>query len=287
MEKIPALLYNIRMLLIFYEIVFIAVVVFALYVFWKRPSNDRDWSPDQQLLPVVEFKVPPVGGEKILIKNIRHTSYKTAKDYTVSYYDREYDLNKLQKVWLFLTHFTGYKFAAHSFLSFEFEGGEFVSISIEVRKKKGEKYSAVKGLFRQFELMYVIADERDVVKLRTDHHKDNVFLYPLKLSKEKSQELFCDMLKRSNNISQTPEFYHSISNACFGNIVDHINNILPGKMPFDYRVILPENADKYAHALDMIDTDFPINEARKKHQINALAEKYADDPDFSLRIRGR
>jgi hypothetical protein len=158
---------------------------------------------------------------------------------------------------------------------------------LKYEKKRGEKYSAVRGLLRQFELMYVIADERDVVKLRTDHHKDNVFLYPLKLSKEKSQELFRDMLKRANALSQTPEFYHSARNACFENIVDHINAILPGKMPFDYRIIFPQNADRYAYALDLLETDLPISEARKKHLINPLAEKYANDPEFSLRIRGR
>ncbi|MCK9351638.1 MAG: DUF4105 domain-containing protein [Candidatus Paceibacterota bacterium] len=273
------------MLFIFFEILLaigaLAVLIAAFRLLRKLPSLDRDWSPDQKILPSAEFKA----SGKIIIRNIRHVSYQTAKEYTVSYYDREFDLDKLKKVWFFLVHFTGYRGAGHSFLSFEFEDDVFIAISIEIRKKRGESYSAMKGLFRQFEIMYVIADERDVVRLRTDHHKDNVFLYPLKLSKERSQALFCDMLKRSNAIAQTPEFYHSVSNACFKNIVDHINNVLPGKMPFDYRIIFPENADRYAHALDLIDTNLPISEARKKHLINPFAEKYADDPDFSQRIR--
>jgi len=283
MAKKRVFLYNRGMFLILCEAFIAIIAIVAFFIFRKHPSNDRDWSPDQNVLPVAEFK----DGGKILIKNVRHVCYKTATDYTVRYYDREYDINKLKKVWFFLVHFTGYKGAAHSFISFEFENDVFVAVSVEIRKKRGEKYSAVRGLFRQFELMYVIADERDVVKLRTDHHKDNVFLYPLKLSKEKSQELFRDMLKRANTLAEEPEFYHSARNACFENIVDHINAILPEKMPFDYRIIFPENADRYAHALDLLETDLPISEARKKHLINPLAEKYANDPEFSLRIRGR
>ncbi|MFA5830776.1 MAG: DUF4105 domain-containing protein [Candidatus Paceibacterota bacterium] len=264
-------------------IVVAAVLFFVAMISKRRPSNDRDWSLDQAVLPYAEF----TDDGKILIKNVRHVCYKTTTDYIVRYYDREYDINKLKKAWFFLVHFTGYKGAAHAFVSFEFEDDLFVSISVEQRRQKGEPFSAVKGCFRYFELIYVIADERDSVILRANHHKNNIFLYPLKLSKEKSQELFRDMLKRANALSQTPEFYHSLANACFGNIVNHINAILPGKMPFDYRIVLPENADRYAHALDLLETDLPISEARKKHLINPLAEKYANDPEFSLRIRGR
>ncbi len=275
------------MLSLIFEI-FAAVVISALLFFVfilakKRPSNEGNWNPGHKILPFAEVK----DNGKILIKNVRHNVYKTANDFEGNYDDREYDPDQLKKVWLFLVHFTGYKGAAHAFLSFEFEGDEFVSVSIEQRRRDGKEFSAVKGLFRQFELMYVIADERDTVRLRTEHHKDNVFLYPLKLSKEKEKELFCDIMKRVNALAENPEFYHSISNACFQNIVDHINNVLPGKMPFDYRIILPENADLYANKMDLIEMESSPEETRKKHLINELAKKYADDPNFSLRIRGR
>jgi hypothetical protein len=273
------------MLLIFQIVLIVILSALFLLVFFlskKYPSNERDWSHDQKILPLVEFN-----GNKIIVKNVRHITYQTSTDYSVIRNNREYDLDMLKKVWIFLVHFTGYKFAAHTFLSFEFENGNFVCVSVEIRKKKGEKYSAVKGLFRQFELMYVIADERDVVRLRTDHHKDNVFLYPLKLSKKQSQELFCDMLKRANTLAKKPEFYHSISNACFGNIVTHLNGVLPQKLPFDHRVFLPENADKYLYDFELIDTELPFSKIREKHKINAFAEKYADDPEFSRKIRGR
>jgi hypothetical protein len=113
---------------------FIAIIaVIAFFIFRKQPSNDRDWSLNQAILPRAEFK----DGGKILIKNVRHVCYKTATDYTVRYYDREYDINELKKVWFFLVPFTGYKGAAHAFVSFEFENDAFVAISIEIRKKKG------------------------------------------------------------------------------------------------------------------------------------------------------
>ncbi|TRZ51523.1 DUF4105 domain-containing protein [bacterium] len=275
------------MLLILFEFFSSISLIACLFIFFliskRHPSNNREWSPDQKILPVAEF----ANDGKILIKNVRNVCYKTTTDYLVDHYDREYDINKLKMVWIALVHFTGYKGAAHSFLSFEFDDGAFVSISIEIRKKVGEKYSAVKGLLRQFELMYVVADERDVIKLRTDHHRDNVFLYPMKLSKEKSQELFHDILERANDLAQNPEFYNSISNACFGNIATHINKVMPKKLPLDYRIILPENADEYLCTFGLIDTDLPFLEMREKHKINHLVKQYADDPNFSRRIRGK
>jgi hypothetical protein len=269
--------------------IFFGVFVFGIFavcsiVFRRRPSNERNWSLDQEKLPRAEF------GEdgKILVYNVRHTSYRTTTDYAVSHYDREYDLNKLKKVWFFLIPFTGYRGAAHSFLSFEFEEGIFVSVSVEIRKKVGEKFSAKRGLFREFELMYVVADERDVVRLRVEHHKDKVFMYPTSLTKEQGQELFRDMLARANKLAEKPEFYNTILNTCITNVVHHINVADPGKVSvYDRRVFLPERLDEYMYERGFIDTDLSFYDAKEKHRIDMVAKEHAEHPDFSLKIRGR
>src|SRR3989338_5727732 len=122
----------------------------------EKPSNDHNFTLDQQVLSTAKIE-----GHTITIKDIRNFTYRTTTDYTPAYYDKTFDLKNLESVWYIVEPFKGYGFA-HTFLSFGFKGGEYVSISVEIRKEKGEKFSPWKGLFNNYELMYVIADERDV-----------------------------------------------------------------------------------------------------------------------------
>lgn len=244
------------------------------------PSTARNWTVDQAIMPEAE-----INGDSVAIKNVRNFSYMSATEYTPAYYDKTYDLSKLKAVYYIVEPFSGFVGSAHTFLSFEFEGDEFVSISVEIRKEKGESFSAVKGLFNQYELMYVIADERDVVKLRSNYRKDLVYVYPIKTTKEKIREVFVDMLSRANKLKDDPEFYNTLVNTCTTNLVAHVNKITPKRVPFSYKVLLPAYSDELAYELGLIDTDLSLEEAREKFLINERAEKYADDPDFSRRIR--
>lgn len=274
-------------------IVFIAVFTallvagtFAVVHFSTQASNERDWNDDQDILPYAEIE-----GDLVSIHNIRNFSYASTTSYTKNYYDKVFDLNKIKKVWYVVEPFSGFPGSAHTFLSFEFEGEEnknenFVSISIEIRKEKGEAFSAFKGLFNKYELMYVIADERDAIKLRSNYRKDLVYVYPINATKEKTRELFLDMVARANDLRDRPEFYNTITNTCTTNIVDHVNKITPSKVPFfNLRILLPANSDKLAYDLGLIDTNLSFEEARARYFINDRAIKYADDPDFSRKIR--
>jgi len=192
----------------------------------------------------------------------------------------------IRDVWYIVEPFSGIPCSAHTFLSFEFENDQFVSISVEIRKEKGETYDPIKGLFNKYELMYVIADERDVIKLRTNYRKDLVYVYPAKTTKEKTQTLFLDMIQRANSLRDNPEFYNTITNTCTTNIVSHINKITPDRVPFfNLRILLPANSDKLAYELGLIDTNLSFEDARTLYYINDRAMKYADDPDFSVKIR--
>lgn len=270
--------------IIIYPLLFlILVLTIALTIthFVTTPSNDRNWNDDQKTLPYAS-----IDGNIIDIHNIRNFTYTSTAAYTQNYYDKTFDLNKLKKVWYVVEPFSGIPGSAHTFLSFEFENDQFVSISIEIRKEKGETYNPIKGLFNKYEIMYVIADERDVIKLRSNYRKDLVYVYPIKTTEEKAQALFLDMINRTNNLKDHPEFYNTITDNCTTNIVQHVDKITPDRVPlFNLRILLPANSDKLAYDLGLIDTDLPFEQARVRYFINDRAMKYADDPNFSVKIR--
>ncbi|PIQ68143.1 MAG: hypothetical protein COV91_05735 [Candidatus Taylorbacteria bacterium CG11_big_fil_rev_8_21_14_0_20_46_11] len=256
---------------------------FCIWYLAQRPSNDRDWALDQAVLPYAE-----VEDGIATVHNIRNFSYKTTTEYTPDYYDATYDIRALEKVYYIVEPFSGYKGAAHTFLSFEFNEGKFLAVSVEIRKEKGESFSAVKGLLRQYEIMYVLADERDVVKLRSNMRKDDVFVYPIKTTKERMQATFYGILERVNQLYREPEFYNTITNNCTTSLAKQANQVVEHRIPWNLTLLFPKESDRYAFDLGLFDTkltSFP--EVRRAHYINNLAERYADDEEFSLRIRGR
>ncbi len=253
-----------------------AYAIFSLLV---RPSLSRDWMLDQAVLPRAE-----IAGNFATVTNIRNFTYRSTSDYDASYYDKVFDLSKLNSVWYIVEPFSGHG-AAHTFLSFGFEGGDYLAISIEIRKEKGESFSPLKGLFRRYEIMYVVADERDVVKLRSNFRKDLVYLYPTHTSKENMRKLFVSMLTRANKLAVEPEFYNTLTNTCTTNIVSHINELVPGRIPLSYKVLLPAYSDELAQKLGLIGDGRSIGELRTAYLINDKASTYGDDPLFSKKIR--
>lgn len=268
---------TLRNLLVLLLVVFV-VLLAALYIS-RTPSNNRYWSDDQAHLPYAIFT-----DHTVEIFNVRNFVYASTTEYSINFDTRQYDLNKLSTVDYIVEPFEGIG-AAHTFLSFGFSNGNYVAISVEIRKEKGETFSPLKGLFRTYELMYVIADENDVIKLRTNYRKDNVYLYPVQTSQENMRALFVDMLKRANALRDKPEFYNTLTNTCTTNIAYHINNLSPHTIPWDLRLLLPKNSDALAYELGFIDNSLPLEELRKKHLINDKAKLYADDVNFSTLIR--
>jgi len=259
-------------------LLFCLVVVFAVH-FISTPSNDRDWSNDQALLAYAKFD-----GDEVKIFNIRNFSYTATDEYEIDYYDKTFNLNDVTSVDYIVEPFDGIG-AAHTFLSFGFNNEDYVAVSVEIRKEKGESFSPLKGLFRNYELMYVIADEKDVVVLRANHRKDEVYLYPVEVSYENMKNLFVDVLERANQLRDEPEFYNTLTNTCTTNIARHINNISPNKIPWDLRLLLPKNSDVLAYELGLLDNSVPFEVLRSRHLINKKVEMYANEPNFSQLIR--
>ena len=246
----------------------------------ERPSNHRDWSEDQRILPKARFD-----GERVTIENVRNFVYRSESEYEPRYETRTYDLDRLDSVWFIVERF-GKPAIAHTLLSFGF-GDEFVAISVEIRKERGESYSPLKGLLRNYELMYVVADERDAIGLRTHHRRDVVYLYPVKTSRERMRATFVDMLSRANKLAAEPEFYNTLTSTCTTNIVRHVNTISPRRVPFSHRVLLPAWSDRLAYDLGLIPNDEPFHIVQAAHRVDQIAQSAPIDDDFSIRIRRR
>lgn len=259
------------------------VIVLGIFLFgWSlvRPSNNRDWALDQAVLPTASFD-----GDLVHVRNIRDATYRSASEYDLSYFEKTYDLSKMESLWYVVEPFSQWEGAAHTFLTFGFEGGEYVGISVEIRKEKGEEFSALKGLLKRYEIMYVVATERDLIGLRANHRKDDIFVFPAKASKEQIRTLFTGMIERANTLAAEPEFYHSLTNTCTTNIVRHVNTLVPGRIPLRLAVLLPGYSDKLAYELGLIDTNVSLEQLRERYKVNEKAAQHADDPDFSRLIR--
>ncbi|HRH27025.1 MAG TPA: DUF4105 domain-containing protein [Parcubacteria group bacterium] len=258
--------------------------VFLTWQFLKTPPLTGDWQQHLATPSIAEFN-----GDFVTVKNVRNYRYgPTEKDMQPGYYDRTYDLRDVKKVWYVTEPFNENEMAAHTFVSFEFGSGDFLSISIEARKTKDQVYSIWKGFMRTYPLMYVAADERDVILLRANLRKDRVYLYPIKIEKpENARLLLVDMLTTMNELVTTkPAWYNTLFANCTSAIAKHVNKLSPGRIStFSWRLWLTASADELAHKVGLIDTDLSIEEARKKYLINEASMKAGDVPNYSKFIR--
>ncbi len=248
------------------------------------PSNVRNWSPDQQVLPYAEYH-----GRGVSVHNIRNCQYFGEDTYVVDHYDRTYQLDQLAAVDFFMVPFEGMPYLAHTMLSFEFRPpqGEpqYLAVSVEIRKEKGESYAMWKGSARQFELTYVLADEQDVIQLRTNHRGEQVYRYRTTATPEMSRQLLVDVLGRVNELASRPEFYDTVGNNCTTNIVRHINRIKPNRLEYDVRILLPGYSDKLAYEQGLIERHGTFEQTKARALINLRALAATDRTDFSQVIR--
>ena len=256
--------------------------VFGLVLAWwlaLPPRNDRDWQPDVATLPSATIR-----GSTVTIHDIRNCDYRSESDYTVRHYDRTFNLESLRRMDLFLVDW-GMPHIAHTMLSFGFDNDEYVCISIETRKEKGEEFSAVRGFFRQYELIYVVADERDLVRLRTNYRTgEDVYLYRLKASPELIRLVFMDYLKTVNMLIERPEWYNALTVNCTTAIWKHIVPYYP-KAKFDWRILASGHADEMVYELGAVDQTLPFPELRRRSRINERSKAADRDPAFSRIIR--
>jgi len=259
------------------------VAFFALlaWFFSLAPSNDRDWQADVATLPYAT-----VAGDIVTMHNIRNFDYRSETDYTPAYYDKSFDVSKLTGVDIIAVYWMG-PAVAHIFVSFEFAGSDHLAVSIETRKEKGEEYSTLKGFFRQYELYYVVADERDVIRLRTNYRKDppeDVYVYRAQGPLENGRRLFLDYVRKINSLKEKAEFYNTLTTNCTTNIWMHtLVNV--GHLPFSWKILASGYVPQYMYEAGRLDNSVPFAELQKRALVNPRAHGADKAQDFSRRIR--
>ena len=257
------------------------VVLFLAVVAWWisiAPSHDREWRPEVAVMPRAI-----IDGDRVRLTGVRNFDYRTRNDFTVRYEEREIQLSHLTGLDFYVSYFAEGPIG-HTFLSFIFDNAPPLSISIETRPEVGEGFAPVASLFKQFELIYVVGDERDIVGVRTNHRRERVFLYRLNTSADDARRLLMIYLQRINELAERPEFYHLLSNSCTINIVRYAN--AAGRVGrLDIRHILNGLIDSYLYRSGRVDTTLPFDELRRRSLINDAAQAADGAPDFSQRIR--
>lgn len=259
------------------------LVIFCLVLVWWMtipPSNDRVWQPDVAVLPYALIR-----GNLVTIHNIRNLNYRTETDFDARYYDKTLDLNSLESVDLIAVYWMG-DAIAHIMISFGFGNKDFVTFSIETRKEKGEGYSTIAGFFKQYELIYVAADERDLIRVRTDYRnpQEDVYLYRTRVSRERARKLFMEYIRQINIMKERPVWYNTLTTNCTTNIVMHIRTF-SDRIRYNWKILLSGYTPLYAYELGALDTSLPFVVLREQSYINPVAHAIGDDPEFSRRIR--
>lgn len=248
------------------------------------PTNDRNWVPDLARTPYGELN-----DGVVTIHNVRNCVYVTENDYVCNFYEETFRLDEIQSVDYWVVPFQSTPIIAHTMLSFGLADGRYLCVSAEIRKEIGEDYSPMLGILNQFELVYVIADERDLIRLRTHHRDAEVYLYPTVATPEIAQRLFVSVMQRVNRLAAKPEFYHTFTNNCTTNITTLVKGLSEKSKldPLNWQVLLPGKSARYAYEIGLLDQSVPFAELQKVALINDLSDAYYDDPDFSQKIRQR
>jgi hypothetical protein len=254
---------------------FLAVVAWWISI---APSHDREWRPEVAVMPRAI-----IDGDRVRLTGVRNFDYRSRNDFTVRYEEREIRLSHLTGLDFYVSYFADGPIG-HTFLSFIFDDAPPLSISIETRPEVGEGFAPVASLFKQFELIYVVGDERDIVGVRTNHRREAVYLYRLNTSPDDARRLLVIYLARINELADRPEFYHLLSNSCTINIVRYAN--AAGRVGrLDIRHVLNGLIDSYLYRSGRVDTTLPFDELRRRSLINEAAQAADGAPDFSQRIR--
>jgi hypothetical protein len=263
-----------------------ALAVFAvLYgglVLWFSlipASNDRQWQPD-----VARTVFAEIDGDLVTIQNVRNFRYRSIDDYEEAWEARSYDLSGLRTLDIFFSYW-GPTNIAHTMLSFGFEGGTYLCVSVEVRKEIGETYAPMRSFFKNFEIIYLLADERDLVALRTNHRGEDVYLFPRPFSPAQIRALLEDILARANGLHEKPEYYRTVRDNCTTSLIGHINKIREEPVKMNLSVLMNGWLPRLAYDQETIPNDAPFEEVMRRFAISERGRAYGDGPDYSSRIR--
>jgi Domain of unknown function (DUF4105) len=246
-----------------------------------QPSNDGNWQPDTARTAWAE-----IDGDRVTIRNLRNCDYRTETEYSNCWYDRTVYLSQIRAADFFLTNW-GISFASHPIVSFQFGDNEHIAFSIEARYKTGQAYSTILGFFRQYELIFIVADERDVIRLRTNYRKDEeVYMYRVKAQPEVARTMFLTYVTYLNKLNKQPEWYNEVTRNCTTTLQSQLAADVDNKQPWNYQFLLNGTLDALMYDRGRLVTGgLPFPELKQREHINAAAQAAGTSPDYSTLIR--
>ncbi|MET3496583.1 Lnb N-terminal periplasmic domain-containing protein [Variovorax boronicumulans] len=260
------------------------IVGFALLLSWWgtiQPSQNRVWADD-----VAQQLVAKVDGRMVTMQNVRNFDWRSDTDRTVRWETRQYDLDRIRSVDVALSHWTG-PAIAHTLVSFGFDDGRFLTFSIEIRKERGESFSSIGGFFKQFETSLVAADERDILRVRTNVRGEDVYMYRVQLPQAQMRSLFLAYLGEADALVRAPSFYNTLFANCTTIVYELAKRVVPG-LPMDYRLLASGYLPDYLYDVGGLAPGFSLEALRTGGRITDRAQAFDKNPgaeDFSQAIR--
>jgi hypothetical protein len=276
-----AIVWKVKNRLLAAALCFAAFCVVLIWWFSLKPSNDGDWQADAARTAWVE-----VHGDQVTIHNLRNCDYRTETEYSNCWSDRTVNLSQLRGADLFFTTW-GPKYIGHPIVSFQFGDRDHIAFSIEARYKAGQSYSAILGFFRQYELIFIAADERDVIRLRTNYRKDEqVFMYRTTITADEARKIFFIYADYLNKLRDDPEWYNALTRNCTTTLDTQIAKDLQNPQPWNYQLLLNGTLDELLYNRGRLVTGgLPFPELKQREHINAAGKAADGSPDWSALIR--
>ncbi len=252
----------------------------AVLLWWHalRPSNERAWADD-----VARTATGAVQGSTVTLSGVRNFDWRSADDYTPRWETRTYDLQKLEALDMITSYWSG-PAIAHVLISFGFSDGQHVAFSVEIRRERDEKFNEIGGFFKEFELSIIAADERDIIRVRTNVRGEDDYLYRIRLPREDIRALFLAYIQQMNDLARTPRFYNTITVNCT-TLVYHMVERIVGRLPFGYGLVLSGYLPGYVYSIGGLDTRYTLDELRGFGRITGRARQADRAEDFSQQIR--
>lgn len=264
----------------------LALTIWLLYIFaYLQPSNNRQWELGMGRLTHISIQ-----GKLVTLRGLRDWRYDNHQTISTSYIDRTVDINKLNKTWFVVEPFiiqpySSFKGVAHTYFVFDFEDQEPLVVSVEARREKGEKYDSWAGLFNQYELIYIWGTEKDITGRRVLVENNKVYMYPLQISKESSQQLFLQMVTTTQELEKTPRFYNTLTSNCTNELAKSANKVNPQAIPFNKALFFPGYAVTELYKLRFLPTDVSVDELPNRYFVSDLVKQYYSQNDFSNQLR--
>ena len=246
----------------------------------RKPTNEGDWVSDNAKVSSITIE-----DRVIKIKNVRDFTWRTSKDHDVKWNEETYKLDDLIGLYYIVEHIHKFKALAHTMLTFEFKNNRFLTCSFEVRRKKGQRFHPWTGLWRSFTLIQIWATERDLLWLRTNLRKNETYLFPCATLPEKREAMLLQLCDRTNQLSEKPEFYHTLAKSCSTSLIREANIVTPGKIPFSLGEIMPGYSIKPAIKFGIIQDLGGVKNTKKVSRVDEIASKITSQEGYSIAIR--